>query len=85
MCFLKKLFAYFIYLFIYFGSHHIAYRILILRPGIKPIPPALEAQTTDHQGISKYSAFFFFFLNAIACEILVPGPQIQPAFPALEA
>ena len=85
MCFLKKLFAYFIYLFIYFGSHHIAYRILILRPGIKPIPPALEAQTTGPSGNFQIFSLFFFFLNAIACEILVPGPQIQPAFPALEA
>ena len=60
-----------------------AYGILILWPGIKPIPPAVEAQTTGLPGNFQIFSLFFFF--AIACGILAPGPQIQPAFPALEA
>ena len=37
------------YLFIYlFRPHHVACRIFVPRPGIKPITPAVEAQSLNH-------------------------------------
>ena len=32
----------------YFWPHHTAYGILVSWPGIKPVPPALEAQSPSH-------------------------------------
>ena len=35
-------------LFIYFLTHHAVYRILVPRPGMEPMPPAVEAQILNH-------------------------------------
>ena len=32
------------FVFLVFLLHHVAYWILVLRPGIEPVPPAVEAQ-----------------------------------------
>ena len=38
----------FFYLFIYLWPRHAACGILVPWPGIKPVPPALEAQSLNH-------------------------------------
>ena len=35
-------------LFIYLWPHHVAHRILVPQPGIEPMPPALEVQSSNH-------------------------------------
>ena len=37
----------FIYLFIYFWPRHTACGILVSQPGVKPAPPALQAQSLN--------------------------------------
>ena len=51
-------FSYNFYLFIYFG--HVARRILVPRPGIEPVPPAVgstESSPPDRQGSPRLQSF----------------------------
>ena len=43
-----------------FGAHHMACGILVPRPGIEPVSPALEAQNLNHWTISEVLKDFFF-------------------------
>ena len=43
---LKKLFLFFYVFYLFFG--HAAFGILVPRPGIEPVPPALEAWSLNH-------------------------------------
>ena len=36
------------FFFFFFGSHRAACRILVPRPGIEPVPPAVEARSPNH-------------------------------------
>ena len=44
-----------------------ACRILVPQPGIKPIPPAVEAQCVNHWPTRKLPSFIFLKWNSVQC------------------
>ena len=56
----------YVHLFIYlFWPCHLAFDILVARPGIEPMPPAWEAQSPNHwtgREVPVFSSVFYFWL-----------------------
>ena len=51
-----------LFFFFFFWLHHAAYEILVLQPGIKPAPPALEAWSVNHwtaREVPRFGSFIF--------------------------
>ena len=55
----------FCFCFMFWCSGHKACGILAPRPGIKPVPPALEMQSLNHS-TTKEGPFFSFFLSFLS-------------------
>ena len=75
-------------LFIYLAMHA-ACKILVLQPGIKPRPTAVEVWSLNHWTARELLFFFFiyfkihfsfsfFLLHCTVCRILVPQPRVEP-------
>ena len=45
---------------IFFWPRLVAYGILVPRPGIKPVPPALEAQSLNHWATREVPDYHFY-------------------------
>ena len=58
-CFLKYLFIDFIYLFIFWPCRTACW-ILVPRPGIEPLPPAVEARSLNHWTTREVPRLSFF-------------------------
>ena len=62
LCFFSFFFLFF------FLSHCGACRILVPKPGIEPLPPAVEAQSLNHW-IIREVPFFFLLINSKAARL----------------
>ena len=68
-----------IFPFFYFLPCHVAYRILVPQPGIKPMPPAVEAQYLNHQTTWDIPRNITNPWAAVASEALLPpNPPLVP-------
>ena len=56
----------FIYLFFFFWLSHTACEILIPQPGIKPVPPTLGAQHSNHWTTREAPPFIYLTIMLIA-------------------
>ena len=66
------LFYVFILFFFFFLPHHAVYRILISRPGIEPMPPAVKAQSLNHWTSREILLYFFRHsspLSVLCCPV----------------
>ena len=55
----------------FFQSCHTACGILVPRPGIKPMPPAVDAWSLNHWTAREVPRNFFFFFNIWLCCVFV--------------
>ena len=49
--------------FVWFGPHCSACGILVPRPGIEPVPPAVEARSLNHWTTREVPVWWLFFIN----------------------
>ena len=66
--------------FFFFWPCHVAFGILVPWPGVKPVPPAVEAQSLNHRATREvplngfniqFSILFFHFLDSVLWGIKV--------------
>ena len=68
--FLKQIWIilfFFLIYFLFFTPRHVACGILAPRPGIEPVPPAVEVQSPNHWTTWEFPGLFFFFFGRKEC------------------
>ena len=68
--------SYFSFLFFFFWPRHAACGILASRPGIKPVPPALEAWSLNHWTAREVQEILLFIVHTFLFDyVYVCCPQ----------
>ena len=72
-----------IFLFFFFLPHPVVCRILVPQPGIKPMPPAMRAQSLNHWTTREVPSVYFEMISLLLSQtVQMKPPQLVKTFRA---